>query len=173
MQNPLQQLFTMIGEAVYNQMAGGQGQHPGFTQSQMMTNQGPMMSPSQDPRQFDVPFRTPYGPNSAFKKSDVKNGTFGLRDKEQTGEPWGGNYTVTQGPLINSEAMADSLASRMQSAGVDYRPIPYALTNELSRHPWWAMDNYSSESDALDLLRRYGKLAAEHNANSPAIERYR
>lgn len=46
--------------------------YPGYTPRQMMINQGPMGSPTQDPAQFSqVPYQTPYGPGQMFREEDL------------------------------------------------------------------------------------------------------
>jgi hypothetical protein len=45
---------------------------PGYTKTQMMTNQMPMGTPTQDPAQFSGPYyQTPYGGSSFVQESDV------------------------------------------------------------------------------------------------------
>jgi hypothetical protein len=72
-------LFGLIGEAVWNKLnskkdKGGMASPPGFTRTQMMTNQGPMGTPTQDPAQFSGPYyATPYGGTSFVNEADTQN----------------------------------------------------------------------------------------------------
>ena len=56
------------------QLATGSGEYknPGYTKNQRFDGGGPMYPAGQDPEQYGVPYRTPYGEGQMMQHNDIK-----------------------------------------------------------------------------------------------------
>lgn len=162
-------MANWLEEMIARIVSSPEFQHPGYTQSQMMANQGPMGTPMQSPEQYDIPFAIPYGENSVIRESDIER-PLGA----------GGNWLRPSndlGAAMRSDLITVPMAQREMDSRIDPRMAGDHARNHIAGWngalPTQAIDKQRALEYLLSVARKSSEKAIKYDQSRRKMAKYK